>query len=420
MSPGSPGVSVPGDAADAERFTDSATIPAFRIRKSAMSVDHKLATRVIHAGQHPDPSTGAIMTPIYTTSTYVQKSPGDHQGYEYSRTHNPTRKAWEACIADLEGGAAGFAFASGMAAVDTLMHLLTPGDHVLAMNDLYGGTWRLFERVRKQSSGLEFTFADLSNVDAARAAINDRTRMIWVETPTNPMLNLVDISRMAELARAHDCMLVVDNTFATPMLQRPLALGADVVLHSVTKYLNGHSDMVGGALVVRDPALAEKVGFIQNSSGGVQGPFDSFLVMRGVKTLALRMRAHCENAGRIAEWLTGQDKIRRVIYPGLDHHPQKSLAERQMAGFGGMVSFDLGGDLAAARRFLENTRLFALAESLGGVESLVNHPAIMTHATVPREQREALGVTDTLIRLSVGIEDVDDLIGDLETALNAV
>jgi len=387
---------------------------------SRSSNHDKLATRVIHAGQAPDPSTGAIMTPIYTTSTYVQKSPGDHLGYEYSRTHNPTRKAWEACIADLEGGVAGFAFASGMAAADALMHLLSPGDHVLATNDLYGGSWRLFERVRRGSSGLDFTFADLGDPEVAASGFRDNTRMIWVETPTNPMLNLVDIARMAELARAHDCLLVVDNTFATPMLQRPIALGADIVLHSVTKYLNGHSDMVGGALVAADPELAERIGFIQNSSGGVQGPFDSFLVMRGVKTLALRMKAHCENAGRIAEWLTGQGKVRKVIYPGLDSHPQKDLAERQMSGFGGMVSFDLEGDLAAARRFLENTRLFALAESLGGVESLVNHPAIMTHATVPKQQREALGITDTLIRLSVGIEDIDDLIGDLDHALKAV
>lgn len=380
----------------------------------------KLATRVIHAGQEPDPSTGAIMTPIYTTSTYVQKSPGDHQGYEYSRTHNPTRKAWEDCIADLEGGTHGFAFASGMAAVDTVMHLLAPGDHVLAMHDLYGGTWRLFEKVRRRSSGLEFTFADLADEEAAKKAIRPETKIIWVETPTNPMLQLVDIARMSELARANDCLLVVDNTFATPMLQRPITLGADIVLHSVTKYLNGHSDMVGGALVVNGDELGEKIAFIQNSAGAVQGPFDSFLVMRGVKTLALRMKAHCENAGHIAEWLSGQDKVRKVIYPGLDSHPQKALAEKQMSGFGGMVSFDLDGDLAAARRFLENTRLFALAESLGGVESLVNHPAIMTHATVPREQREALGVTDTLIRLSVGIEDIDDLIADLETALDAV
>ncbi|MEN1727387.1 MAG: cystathionine gamma-synthase [Pseudomonadota bacterium] len=382
---------------------------------------HKLPTRVIHAGQEPDPSNGAIMTPIYTTSTYVQRSPGDHQGYEYSRTHNPTRKAWEACIADLEGGAHGFAFASGMAAIDTLMHLLEPGDHVLAMNDLYGGTWRLFERVRRRSSGFDFSFVDLSDVDAARAAVTDRTKLIWVETPTNPMLQLVDVASMAELAREIGAKLVVDNTFATPMLQQPISLGADIVVHSVTKYLNGHSDMVGGALVVKDDELGEQIGFLQNSAGGIQGPFDSFLVMRGVKTLALRMKAHCENAQTISEWLTTQDKVAKVIYPGLDSHPQKALAEKQMMGFGGMVSFDIGGgDLDRARRFLENTHLFALAESLGGVESLVNHPAIMTHGTVPKAQRDALGMTDSLIRLSVGIEDVEDLIADLATALDHV
>ena len=385
-----------------------------------MSKSTHLGTRVIHAGQSPDPTNGAIMTPIYTTSTYVQKSPGDHQGFEYSRTHNPTRKAWEACIADLEGGRHGFAFASGMAAVDTLMHLLEPGDHVLAMHDLYGGTWRLFERVRRRSSGLDFTFADLGDIERARASVTDKTKIIWVETPTNPMLELVDIQAMAALAHAHNAMLVVDNTFATPMLQQPIELGADIVLHSVTKYLNGHSDMVGGALVVKDDALAEQIGFLQNSAGGVQGPFDAWLAMRGVKTLALRMKAHCENAGTIADWLTKQSKIRRVIYPGLDHHPQKALAEKQMEGFGGIISFDLNGDMAAARRFLENTRWFALAESLGGVESLVNHPAIMTHGSVPKERREQLGITDTLIRLSVGIEDVRDLIADLEQALAAV
>lgn len=385
-----------------------------------MTKSTHLGTRVIHAGQSPDPSNGAIMTPIYTTSTYVQKSPGDHQGFEYSRTHNPTRKAWEACIADLEGGRHGFAFASGMAAVDTLMHLLEPGDHVLAMHDLYGGTWRLFERVRRRSSGLDFTFADLGDIERARAAITDKTKIVWVETPTNPMLELVDIQAMAALAHSHNAMLVVDNTFATPMLQQPIELGADIVLHSVTKYLNGHSDMVGGALVVKDDALAEQIGFLQNSAGGVQGPFDAWLAMRGVKTLALRMKAHCDNAGTISDWLTGQAKIRRVIYPGLDNHPQKALAEKQMEGFGGIISFDLDGDMAATRRFLENTHWFALAESLGGVESLVNHPAIMTHGSVPKERREQLGITDTLIRLSVGIEDVRDLIADLEHALAAV
>ncbi len=379
-----------------------------------------LATRVIHAGQTPDPSTGAIMTPIYATSTYVQKSPGDHQGFEYSRTHNPTRRAWEDCLADLEGGRHGFAFASGMAAVATVMDMLGPGDHVLAMNDLYGGTWRLFERVRKRSSGLEFTFADLSDLDVARASIRPETRLIWVETPTNPMLRLADIAAMAELARQNDCLLVVDNTFATPMLQQPLDLGADIVLHSVTKYLNGHSDMVGGALVTGDDELAEELGFIQNSAGGVQGPFDTFLAMRGAKTLAVRMRAHCDNAETVAAWLQEQAAVERVIYPGLPDHPDHALCKRQMQRAGGMVSFDLGGGLDRARRFLENTRLFALAESLGGVESLVNHPAIMTHATVPQDQRLALGITDSLIRLSVGIEDVDDLIADLKNALAEV
>lgn len=381
---------------------------------------NKFATRVIHAGQQPDPSTGAIMTPIYATSTYVQKSPGEHLGYEYSRTLNPTRHAWQACIADLEGGSHGFAFASGMAATDALMHLLGPGDHVLAMDDLYGGTWRLFEKVRRPSSGLEFSFVDFTDLDATRAALTERTRMIWVETPTNPMLKLVDIATLAEIAREAGAWLVVDNTFATPALQQPIALGADIVVHSVTKYLNGHSDMVGGAIVVNDEKLAADVAYIQNASGGVQGPFDSYLVLRGVKTLALRMQAHCANAERIAQWLSEQDKIEQVIYPGLDSHPQKALAQRQMSGFGGMVSFDLGGGLERARRFLENTRIFALAESLGGVESMVNHPAIMTHGAVPEVNRAELGITDSLIRLSVGIEDIDDLIADLDQALQQV
>lgn len=377
-------------------------------------------TRVIHAGQSPDPSTGAIMTPIYATSTYVQQSPGKHLGYEYSRSQNPTRAAWEACIADLEGGSHGFAYASGTAASDALMHLLQPGDHVLAMDDLYGGSWRLFERVRRRSSGLDFSFVDFGDLDAARSTITDKTRMIWVETPTNPMLKMVDIAAMAEMARAANALLVVDNTFATPALQRPLALGADIVVHSATKYLNGHSDMVGGAVVVNDEKLAEDIGFLQNASGGIQGPFDSFLALRGVKTLALRMQAHCDNAGKIAEWLQSHPKVERVIYPGLDSHPQKDLAAKQMSGFGGMVSFDVGGGLERARKFLENTRIFALAESLGGVESMVNHPAIMTHGSVPEENRKKLGISDSLIRLSVGIEDVDDLIGDLSAALELV
>lgn len=390
-----------------------------------MTIDKKdLATRVIHAGQSPDPSTGAVMTPIYATSTYVQQSPGDHLGYEYSRSHNPTRKAWEACINDLEDGQGGFAFASGMAAVDAVLALLKPGDRVVAMDDLYGGTWRIFERVRRRTSGLEFEFVDLSDLDAAKAAIDSGVAMVWVETPTNPMLSLVDIEAIAKLAHAAGAKLVVDNTFATPMLQQPLNLGADIVIHSVTKYLNGHSDMIGGAVVLGDDSLAEEIGYVQNATGGIQGPFDAFLVMRGVKTLALRMEAHCQNAQRIAEWLTEQPEVAKVIYPGLPDHPQHDLAKRQMRGFGGMVSFDVGGvgaeALNRARGVLEHTHLFQLAESLGGVESLVNHPAIMTHATVPVERREALGITDGLIRLSVGIESVDDLIQDLRHALDQI
>ena len=381
---------------------------------------YDLATRVIHAGQSPDPSTGAVMTPIYATSTYVQKSPGDHLGFEYSRTDNPTRQAWEACVSDLEEGVAGFAFASGMAAIDAVLALLKPGDRVVAMDDLYGGTWRVFERVRRQTSGLSFDFVKLSDLREAEQAITSDVALVWVETPTNPMLSLVDIPAIAKLAHQAGARLVVDNTFATPMLQQPLTLGADIVIHSVTKYLNGHSDMVGGAVVVGDDALAEALGFIQNSTGGIQGPFDAFLAMRGVKTLALRMKAHCESAQYLADWLAQHPEVERVIYPGLESHPHHDLAKRQMNGFGGMVSFDIGGDLARARRFLENTHLFQLAESLGGVESLVNHPAIMTHATVPVEQRLKLGITDTLIRLSVGVECVDDLRADLDHALSTL
>jgi cystathionine gamma-lyase len=384
-----------------------------------MSTDKKdLATRVIHAGQSPDPSTGAVMTPIYQTSTYVQASPGEHLGFEYSRTDNPTRQAWEACINDLENGQGGFAFASGMAAIDAVLALLQPGDRVVAVDDLYGGTWRVFERVRKRASGLEFEFVDLANPEAAQAAIDAGVAMVWVETPTNPMLSLVDIEAIAALAKNAGARLVVDNTFATPMLQQPLDMGADIVIHSVTKYLNGHSDMIGGAVVVGDADLAAEIAFIQNSTGAIQGPFDAFLAMRGVKTLALRMQAHADGAQAIAEWLAEHPKVERVIYPGLASHPHHALAKRQMRRFGGMVSFDIGGDLARAKRFLEHTQLFQLAESLGGVESLVNHPAIMTHATVPHERRQALGVTDTLIRLSVGIEAVDDLIEDLAAALD--
>ena len=379
-----------------------------------------LATRVIHAGQSPDPSTGAVMPPIYATSTYAQKSPGEHQGFEYSRSQNPTRMAYERCVADLEGGEAGYAFASGMAAISTILELLDSGDHVLAMDDLYGGSFRLFHRVRERSANLKFTFAGLEDVGQARAALQPDTRMIWVETPTNPMLKMVDIAAMAELAAEVDAILVVDNTFATPLLQRPLELGADIVVHSATKYLNGHSDMVGGMAVVGNPELVEPMGFLQNSAGAVQGPFDSFLALRGLKTLALRMQAHCESAETIARWLQDHEQVKKVFYPTLDNHPQKALVEKQMGGLGGgMVSFEIKGGPEAARHFLENTEVFTLAESLGGVESLVNHPAIMTHASVPEDKRAALGISDALIRLSVGVEHIDDLTADLEQAFAA-
>jgi cystathionine gamma-lyase len=382
----------------------------------------RLATRAIHAGQQPDPSTGAIMTPIYASSTYVQRSPGEHQGWEYSRSHNPTRDAYEKCIADLEGGIRGFAFASGMAATATILELLDSGDHVVAGDDLYGGTFRLFHRVRERSAGLQFTFARLDQPGELEKAIRPGTRMVWLETPTNPMLKVVDIAAAAEVAHAHGALLVVDNTFATPMLTRPLELGADIVMHSATKYLSGHSDMVGGVAVVRDDAaLADRLWFLLNSAGAIQGPFDSFLALRGLKTLALRMRAHCDNALQLARWLQQHPAVERVIYPALPQHPGHALAMRQMSGLGGgIISIDVKGGLAEARRMLERCRLFALAESLGGVESLINHPAIMTHASVPAEIRARLGISDTLVRLSVGVEDVEDLQADLEQALNPV
>jgi cystathionine gamma-lyase len=377
-----------------------------------------LATRAIHAGQSPDPSTGAVMTPIYATSTYVQQSPGVHQGYEYSRSHNPTRFAWERCIADLEGGTRGFAFASGLAATATVLDLLDSGSHVVCMDDVYGGTYRLFERVRKRSAGLEFSFVDLDDPAALEAAIRPNTRLIWCETPTNPLLKLVDLSRLGEFARRRGIWLCVDNTFASPIVQRPLEHGATMVMHSATKYLNGHSDMVGGVVVVGDdPEVAERMAFLQNAVGGIQGPFDSFLALRGVKTLALRMRAHCANALELAGWLEQHPKVERVIYPGLSSHPQHALAKRQMAGFGGIVSVYLKGGLAETRAMMERCRLFALAESLGGVESLINHPAIMTHASVPPETRARLGIHDNLVRLSVGIEDLEDLRAELADAL---
>lgn len=379
---------------------------------------HRFSTRCIHAGQSPDPATGAVMPPIYTTSTYAQSSPGVHKGYDYSRTRNPTRGAWERCIADLEGGVRGFAFASGMAATSTLLELLDAGSHIVATDDLYGGSFRLFERVRKRSAALETSFIDMSHDGALEAALRPNTRMIWIETPTNPTLKLVDIARVAEFARKRGILTVVDNTFASPWVQRPLELGADIVMHSATKYLNGHSDMIGGVAVAADAELAEKIAFLQNAIGGIGGAFDSFLALRGVKTLALRMRQTSENALQIAEWLERQPNVSRVLYPGLPSHPQYELAKRQMHnGFSGIVTFFVKGGLEGARRFLERLEIFTIAESLGGVESLVDHPGLMTHASIPPEKRQALGIDDSLIRLSVGIEDAQDLIDDLAQAL---
>jgi cystathionine gamma-lyase len=358
------------------------------------------------------------MPPIYATSTYAQSSPGEHQGFEYSRTHNPTRFAYERCVASLEGGTRGFAFASGMAASSTVIELLDAGSHVVAMDDIYGGSFRLFERVRRRTAGLDFSFVDLTDLAAFEASITSKTKMVWIETPTNPMLKIVDIAAVAAIAKRHGLIVVVDNTFASPMLQRPLELGADLVLHSATKYLNGHSDMVGGMVVVGDNAeLAEQMAFLQNSVGGVQGPFDSFLALRGLKTLPLRMKAHCANALALAQWLEKHQAVEKVIYPGLPSHPQHALARAQMRGFGAMIAVEVAGGGADARGFLERCRLFTLAESLGGVESLISLPAAMTHASVPADVRAALGVSDRLVRISVGIEDTDDLIADLAAAL---
>ncbi|HEX7802119.1 MAG TPA: cystathionine gamma-synthase [Pseudoxanthomonas sp.] len=377
-----------------------------------------LGTLAIHGGQSPDPSTGAVMPPIYATSTYVQSSPGVHQGFEYSRTHNPTRFAYERCVAALEGGSRGFAFASGMAATSTVLELLDSGDHVIAMDDIYGGTYRLFERVRKRSAGLDFSFVDLTDLSAFEAAIRPETKMVWVETPTNPMLKIVDIEAVCAIARKHGLRVVVDNTFASPILQRPLLLGADIVMHSATKYLNGHSDMVGGMVVVGENAeLAEQMAFLQNSIGAVQGPFDSFLALRGLKTLHLRMKAHCENALALAQRIQTNPHVSKVIYPGLASHPHHALASRQMQGYGGIISIELAGGFEAAVRMCERTRLFTLAESLGGVESLINHPAVMTHASIPEVRRSQLGITPGLVRLSVGVEAVDDLQEDLWAAI---
>lgn len=375
------------------------------------------ATRAIHAGQPPDPLTGAITTPIYATSTYVQSSPGVHKGFDYARSQNPTRFAYERCVADLEGGHAGFAFATGMSAIATVLELLDSGAHVVALDDLYGGTRRLFERVRRRSANLDFTYIDMQDRAGLEQALRPETRMLWVETPSNPLLKLVDLEMVAAVARKRGILTVADNTFATPWAQRPLEHGFDVVLHSATKYLNGHSDIVGGIAIAKDEALGEQLTFLQNAIGSISSPFDCFLVTRGLKTLALRMRQHSDNALAVAAWLEAHPKIERVYYPGLLSHPQHALARRQMDGFGGMVSVYLKGGLEETRRFLERCRIFTLAESLGGVESLISHPAIMTHASVPPEVRREIGISDNLVRLSVGIEDVDDLLADLDAAL---
>jgi cystathionine gamma-lyase len=377
----------------------------------------QFATRAIHAGQPADPQTGAVITPIYATSTYAQESPGKHQGLDYGRSHNPTRWAYEKCVADLEGAKHGFAFSSGMAATSTVLELLDAGSHVVAMDDLYGGTRRVFERVRRRSAGHDFTYSGLATKDELLKALKPQTKMIWVETPSNPLLKLVDLQMVAEVARQRGVITVADNTFASPWVQRPLEHGFDVVMHSATKYLNGHSDVISGVVATSRDDLAEKLGFIQNAVGSVPSPFDCFLVTRGLKTLALRMQRHCENAAHIAEWLSTHPKVEKVFYPGLPSHPQHALAKRQMSAGGGMVSAIVKGGEPAALRMLERCQIFTLAESLGGVESLIEHPAIMTHASIPAEVRKQIGISDALIRLSVGVEDCEDLIADLEQAL---
>jgi cystathionine gamma-lyase len=377
-------------------------------------------TRAIHAGQEPDPTTGAIMTPIYTSSTYVQESPGVHKGYDYSRSVNPTRKALEACIADLEGSNFGYAFASGMAASATVLELLNSGDHVIAMDDLYGGTYRLFENVRKRSAGLDFTFCDLSDLSTLENSINEKTKMIWIETPTNPLLKIADLEAISSFAKSHNLIAVCDNTFCSPFVQNPLEFGFDIVVHSATKYLNGHSDLIGGVVVCSNDReeLASEILYLQNAVGSIMNPFDSFLLLRSLKTLPIRMERHCSNAHKIALYLESHDAIEKVIYPGLESHPQHEIAKKQMNGFGGMISVVLKGGLESATKFLERTELFSLAESLGGVESLIEHPAIMTHASIPPEIREEIGISDGLVRLSVGIESIDDLMLDIENSLN--
>jgi len=385
------------------------------------SIDLKFASQVIHAGQANDPTTGAVMPPIYQTSTYAQKAPGEHSGFEYSRSQNPTRFAYERCVAALEQGTRGFAFASGMAATSTILELVDSGDHVIAMDDLYGGTFRLFDKVRKRSAGVEFSFVDLSDIAQLKEAIKPNTKMIWIETPTNPMLKLVDLQAVVAVAKEFGLITVADNTFASPYNQKPLTLGIDIVMHSATKYINGHSDMVGGMAVVGDNTkLAEDLAFLQNSCGAIAGPFDSYLALRGLKTLALRMKAHNENGMRIAQWLTAHPGIESVYYPGLDSHPQAELAAKQMLGFGGMISILVKGGFKKASLFMQRLQIFTLAESLGGVESLVNHPASMTHASVPKDIRKRLGISDNLVRLSVGIEDAEDLIEDIRLALDGL
>lgn len=376
------------------------------------------STRTIHGGQSHDPTTGAVMVPIYATSTYAQQSPGVHKGFEYARSQNPTRFAFERAVADLESGSAAFAYASGLAAIANIFELLDAGAHIVATDDIYGGTFRLLERVRKRSAGLQVSFADFTDLAAVEAAIRPETKLLWVETPTNPLLRVVDLAAVAALARRKGLIAVADNTFCSPYIQRPLELGIDLVVHSVTKYLNGHSDMVGGVVVVGDNTeLRDQLKFLQNAVGAISGPFDSFLALRGLKTLALRMERHSANGLKIARWLEARPDVRRVIYPGLESHPQHDVAKAQMNAFGGMITVELDRDLAGTKRFLEHTRLFALAESLGGVESLIEHPALMTHGSIPAEKREAIGISDSLVRLSAGIEDADDLIADLAQAL---
>jgi len=376
-------------------------------------------TKAIHAGQAPDAVAGAVMTPIYQTSTYAQKSPGQHTGYEYARTDNPTRSAYQDCVAALENGKHALAFSSGLATIDTMLHTLKSGDHVICSDDVYGGTYRLMDKVLTRFK-LEFTFMDLSDVAAVEKAIQPNTKMLWIESPTNPMLKIFDIAALAQMARSKNVMSVVDNTFMSPYFQRPLDLGADVVMHSITKYMNGHSDVVGGICVTNNTKFYEEMKYLQNAVGAVPGPQDCFLVMRGLKTLHVRMKQHQENAIEIAKFLVAHPKVEKVIYPGLESHPQHQLAKKQMTGFGGMISFTIKGGIAESRKLLENTHLFTLAESLGGVESLIEHPAIMTHASVPLENRQKLGISDNLIRISVGIEDVKDLIADLTHALSVI